>query len=69
MLIDIAKLREKQVIKKTTSQNISYHTAMCSFHHECFIQEMFSSVAGSLALSCAVPKYKVGLIFTGAYSS
>lgn len=30
---------------------------------------MFSSVAASLALGCAIPKYKVGLIFTGAYSS
>lgn len=26
-------------------------------------------MAASLALGCAIPKYKVGLIFIGAYSS
>lgn len=30
---------------------------------------MFSSVAPLLALDCAISKYKVGLIFIGAYSS
>lgn len=38
------------------------------FHSECFIQ-MFSSVASLLALGCAIPRYKAGLIFIGAYSS
>lgn len=30
---------------------------------------MISSVAASLALVCAILKYKVGLIFIGVYSS
>lgn len=70
VLIDIAKLKEKKVTKNpTNSQSTGLHTAVCTCHYECFIHEMFSSMDASLALGCAIPKYKVGLIFIGAYSS